>query len=58
MTRNELAEQIAQTGRDEMAEAITEYLASLDPQTYDAQYIDGVTDALNVIVQAGATDPR
>lgn len=56
---HQLAEQIHQAGRDEMAET----LASMLNRTVGADelpdgYRDGVEDALLTLIKADATDPR
>lgn len=51
-----LAEQIAQTGRDEMAQLLADLLAT--STTESQHYRDGIEDALQTLVNAGATDPR
>lgn len=52
----DLAGQIMQLGRDEMAAALAELLDSAAEET-DA-YRDGVEDAIRTLVNAGANDPR
>lgn len=52
-----LAEQIHQAGLDEAAEVLAEWLAER-PGGTDRSYHDGAEDALCILIQHGATDPR
>lgn len=52
------ADDLIQEGRDEMAAALADWLATLDPRAYAEGYVDGVEDALITLVNHGASDPR
>lgn len=49
---------LIQQGRDEMADALGELLAGLDPEEDGQGYVDGVEDALFTLINHGASDPR
>jgi hypothetical protein len=54
----QLARTATQAGLDKAAQILAEAVDDLDVEYDGTEYLDGMVDALNTLVQAGATDPR
>lgn len=53
---HQLADQMVQLGRDEMAKVLADWLPTVAAE--DQMYRDGAGDALLMLIHSGATDPR